>query len=55
MRGVKKCCTSSALCEADNDMLWNGSEEDVNAGSEWGEDEALIVKMEKVTMVGKGR
>jgi hypothetical protein len=42
VKDVKKCCTSIALGEADNDILWNGSEEDVNAGSEWGEDEALI-------------
>jgi len=39
--------------EAD-DMLWNSSEEDVNAGS-GKKMKALIVKLEKVTMVGRGR
>jgi hypothetical protein len=38
VKGFKKCCISSALVEAD-DMLWNGSEEDVNAGSDCEEDE----------------
>ena len=38
MKGFKTCCISGALGEAD-DMLWNGSEQDVNAGSEWEEDE----------------
>ena len=31
MKGFKKCCISSALGEADDDMLWNGSEEEVSA------------------------
>ena len=28
MKGFKKCCTSSAVDENDNDVLWNDSEED---------------------------
>ena len=30
MKGFKKCCVSSAVDETDDDMLWNGSEEDGN-------------------------
>jgi hypothetical protein len=29
VKGFKKCCISSALGEADDDMLWNSSEEEV--------------------------
>jgi hypothetical protein len=28
MKSFKKCCTSTAVDETDDDMLWNGSEED---------------------------
>jgi hypothetical protein len=28
LKGVKKCCTSNAMDETDDDVLWNGSEED---------------------------
>ena len=34
-----KCCVSSAMDGTDDDMLWNGSEEDGNVSSECGEDE----------------
>ena len=30
MKGVKKCCISSAVEGTDGDMLWNGSEEGGN-------------------------
>ena len=30
MKGVKKCCISSAVDGTDDDMLWDGSEEDGN-------------------------
>ena len=33
------CCMSSAVDETDDDMLWNGSEEDGNVWSECVEDE----------------
>jgi len=39
MKGFKKCCVSSALVETDDDMLWNGSEEDGDVRSECEEDE----------------
>jgi hypothetical protein len=30
VKGVKKCHISNAVDETDDDMLWNGSEEDRN-------------------------
>jgi hypothetical protein len=33
VKGFKKCCVCSALYETDDDMLWNGSEEDGNVRS----------------------
>ena len=38
VKGFKKCCTSSAVVETDDDTLWNGSEEDGNIRSECEED-----------------
>jgi hypothetical protein len=34
VKGFKKCCISNAMDETNNDMLWNGSEEDGNVRSE---------------------
>ena len=53
MKGFKRCCVSSALEETDDDLLWNGSEEDgiVNVRKM----KALTVQMETVRMIGKGR
>jgi hypothetical protein len=34
VKGFKKCCISKAMDEANNDVLWNGSEEDGNVSSE---------------------
>ena len=39
MKGFQKCCTSNAVDETDDDMLWNGSEEDGNVRSECEGDE----------------
>jgi len=39
VKGFKKCCISSAIDETDDDMLWNGNEEDGNVWSECEEDE----------------
>jgi len=39
MKGFKKYCVSSAMDEIDNDMLWNGSEEDWCVSCECEEDE----------------
>jgi hypothetical protein len=30
VKGFKKCCVSSAVDGTDDDVLWNGSEEDGN-------------------------
>jgi hypothetical protein len=32
VKGFKKCCISSTVDETDDDILWNGSEEDGNVG-----------------------
>jgi len=32
-KGFKKCCISNAMDETDDNMLWNGSEEDRNIRS----------------------
>lgn len=39
VKGSKKCCLSSAMDWTDEDMLWNGSEEDRNVTSQCKEDE----------------
>ena len=53
MKGVfKKYCTSTAMDETD-DILWNDSEQDGNAGSER-KMKALTVKVETVTQTGTG-
>jgi len=46
----KKCCVSNAVNGTDDDVLWNGSEEDENVRSECEE-----VKMETVILIDKGR
>ena len=38
--GFTKCCTSGAVDENDNDMLWNGSKEDGGVGSDCEEEES---------------
>ena len=39
VKGFEKCCISNAVDETDDDILWNGSEEDGNVRSECEEDE----------------
>jgi len=39
VKAFRKCCISSAVDETDNDMLWNGSEEDGNVRSKCEGDE----------------
>ena len=34
LKGFKKCWLSNAVDETDDDMLWNGSEEDGKVGSQ---------------------
>ena len=55
MQGFKKCCISNAVDKTDDVMLWNGSEEDGNVGSECEQVEDIAVKLETVTLIGKGR
>jgi hypothetical protein len=38
VKGFKKCCLSNAVDGTDDDVLWNGSEEDENVRSECEED-----------------
>ena len=39
VKGFKKCCISNAVDGNDDDMLWNGSEEEGNVRSECEDDE----------------
>jgi hypothetical protein len=39
VKGFKKCCIFNTVDETDDDMLWNGSEEDGNVRSECETDE----------------
>jgi hypothetical protein len=39
VKGFKKCCISRAVDGSNDDMLWNGSEENGNVRSECEEDE----------------
>jgi hypothetical protein len=55
VKGFKKCFISSAVDGTSDDLLWDDSEEDGNVRSECGKIKALNVKMETVTLVGKGR
>ena len=53
MKGLK-CCIPNAMDRTDVGMLWNCSEEGVKVRSLC-EEEVLIVKMETVILIGKGR
>ena len=55
MQGFKKFCISNAVDKTDDGMLWNGSEEDGNVGSECEQEEGTAVKLETVTLMGKSR
>ena len=39
LKGFKKCCISNAVDKTDDDIPWNGSEEDWKFGSNCEEDE----------------
>ena len=53
MKGVQKCCIPNRMDETDDDMLWDGSEEDRNVSVRMMN--ALTVKMGTVTLIGKRR
>jgi len=55
VKGLKKCCISNAVDETDDNLLWNGSEEDGNVKSEHEEDEDRTMNVEMVRLIGKGR
>jgi len=55
VRGFKIWCIANVMDETDDNMLWNGSEEDGSVRSECEEDEDMTVKMDTVTLIGKGR
>ena len=53
VNGFKKCCISTAVDATDDDMLWNGSEEDGDVRRECvREMKAVTVMMETVTLIG---
>jgi hypothetical protein len=55
-KGFKKCCISNAMDGTDDDILWNGSKEDGNVKKVSVQKmKVLTVKMETVTLIGKGR
>ena len=54
MKGFKKCCISTAVDETEDDMLWNGNEEDGDVRSVR-KTKAQTVKMETVKLISKGR
>jgi hypothetical protein len=53
VNGFKKCCTSNTVDESD--MLRNCSEEERNIRNENEAMKGMTVKMETVTLTGKGR
>jgi hypothetical protein len=56
LKGFKKCCISNAMDGTEDVMLWNDSEGDRNVRSECEEGVGVLtVKMETVTLTGKGR
>jgi hypothetical protein len=52
--GFKKCCISNAM-DGTDDMLWNGSKDDVNVRSECKEDEGTDCEDGDSDTIGKGR
>jgi hypothetical protein len=55
VQGFRKCCICNAVDKTDDGMLWNDSEEDGNGGSECEQERGTAVKLETVTLIGKGR
>jgi hypothetical protein len=55
VKGFKKSYISNAVDGTDDNLLWNGIEEDGNVRSDCKEKMmALTVKMETVPLIGKG-
>jgi len=55
VKGFKKCCISNEMDGTDDDILWNGGEEVGMLRVSVKKMKALTVKMEAVTLIGKGR
>jgi hypothetical protein len=55
VKGFKKCCISCAVDGTHDDMLWNDSERMGMLGLSVRKMKTLTVKMETVTLIGKGR
>jgi hypothetical protein len=56
VKGFKKCCISKAMDGTNDDMLWNGSEEDGDVRSQHEEDEGTDCEVgRQVTWINKGR
>jgi len=55
VKGFKKCFISSAVYGTNDDLLRDDGEEDGNIRSECGKIKALNLKLETVTLIGKGR
>jgi hypothetical protein len=51
VKGSKTCCISNAVDKTDNDMLWNGSEENGDVRS-IRKLKAVTVKMERAALIG---
>ena len=54
VKGFKKCCISDATDETDDDTLWMTVKR-MGIGMSVRKMKALYVKMETVTLIGKGR
>jgi hypothetical protein len=54
VKDFKECWISSKVDKTDDDILWNGSEEDGNVKSECEED-VETVNTETVTLIDRGR
>ena len=54
VKGFKKCYISNRVDGTDDDMLWNGSEEDGMSRVNVRKMKVLFIKMERVTLNGKG-
>ena len=55
VKGFKKCQISSIVDETDDDILWNGSEEDGNVRVSVRKMQTLTVNTDTVILIDRGR
>jgi len=55
VEGLKKCCVSIAMDGTDDDMLWNGSDDDDDRNFRTVRKIKAWLKMQTVIVFGKGR